>query len=124
MSVVPIPVHPFVFTVYGFGTYWPLRFAGTASRMAIAGTGFLIVRAAWGSAVSLLAGVPPLWCPFVVLTPSLFNHWLALTGCLVAGWALTWKPGRSDWVVACAFTFALCTSGVGVAGAAGCLAYV
>ena len=124
MSVVPIAVYHFVFTVYGFGTYWPLRFAGIASHMAIVVAVFLIVRSRWGSAVALVAGVALLWYPFVVLTPALFNHWLALTGCLVAGWALTLKPGRSDWVVAGALTFALCTSSVGVAGAAGCLAYV
>jgi len=124
MSIVPIAVYHFVFSVYGFGTYWPLRFAGIASHMAIAVTLFLIVRSRWGSAVALVAGVAVLWYPLALLTPSLFNHWLALTGCLIAGWALTWKPGRSDWVVAGALTFALCTSGVGVAGAAGCFAYV
>jgi hypothetical protein len=124
LSVVPIAVYHFVFTVFGFGTYWPLRFAGVASHMAIAVTVFLIVRSRWGSAVALVAGVAILWYPLALLTPSLFNHWLSLTGCLVAGWALTYKPGRSDWVVAIALTFALCSSAVGVAGAVGCVVYV
>jgi hypothetical protein len=124
LSVVPIAVYHFVFTVFGFGTYWPLRFAGVASHMAIAVTVFLIVRSRWGSAVALVVGVAILWYPIALLTPALFNHWLALTGCLVAGWALTLKPGRSDWIAAIALTFALCSSGVGVAGAVGCLVYV
>jgi hypothetical protein len=124
LSVVPIAVYHFVFTYFGFGTYWPLRFAGIASHMAIAVTVFLIVRSRWGSAVALVVGVAILWYPIALLTPALFNHWLSLTGCLVAGWALTFKPGRSDWVVAIALTFALCSSGVGVAGAVGCVVYV
>jgi hypothetical protein len=124
LSVTPIVVYHFVFTVFGFGTYWPLRFAGIASHMAVALTIFLIVRSRWGSAVALVAAVVILWYPIALLTPSLFNHWLALTGCLIAGWALTLKPGRSDWIAAGALVFALCGSGVGVAGAAGCLAYV
>ena len=124
LSVVPIAVYHFVFTVFGFGTYWPLRLAGVASHMAIAVTMFLIVRSRWGSAVALAVGIAILWYPIVLVTPALFNHWLALTGCLVAGWALTLKPGRSDWIVALALTFALCSSGVGVAGAVGCVVYV
>jgi hypothetical protein len=124
LSIVPIAVYHFVFTVFGFGTYWPLRFAGIASHMAIVVTVFMIVRSRWGSAVALVVGVALLWYPIALLTPALFNHWLALTGCLVAGWALTLPPGRSDWIAAIALTFALCSSGVGVAGAAGCLAYV
>jgi len=124
LSIVPIAVYHFVFTVFGFGAYWPLRVAGLASNIAVGVAVYLIVRSRWGAAVALVAGVAVLWYPISLLTPSLFNHWLSLTGCLVAGWALTFKPGRSDWIVAIALTFALCSSSVGVAGAAGCLAYV
>ena len=124
LNVVPIAIYHFVFTIFGFGTYWPLRFTGVASHMAIAVTIFLIVRSRWGSAVALVVGVAILWYPVVLLTPALFNHWLALTACLIAGWALTLKPGRSDWIVAIALTFAFCSSSVGVAGATGCLVYV
>jgi hypothetical protein len=124
LSIVPIAVYSFVFNVFGFGTYWPLRFAEVASHMAIAVTVFMIVRSRWGSAVALVLGVTILWYPSALLTPSLFNHWLALIGCLVAGWALTLKPGRSDWIVAIALTFALASSAVGVAGAVGCVVYV
>jgi hypothetical protein len=61
LSIVPIAVYHFVFTVFGFGTYWPLRFAGIASLMAIVVTVFLIVRSRWGSAVALVVGVALLW---------------------------------------------------------------
>jgi hypothetical protein len=124
LSVVPIAIYHFVFTFFGFGTYWPLRFAGLASHMAIAVMVYVIVRSRWGSALALVLGIAILWYPIALLTPALFNHWLALTGCLIAGWALTFKPGRSDWAVAAALTFALCSSAVGVAGAVGCVAYV
>jgi hypothetical protein len=124
LSVVPIAVYHFVYTVFGFGTYWPLRLAEIASHLAIAVTVFLIVRSRWSSAVALVLGVVILWYPTALLNPTLFNHWFALIGCLVAGWALTLEPGRSDRVVAIALTFALCSSSVGVAGAVGCLVYV
>lgn len=48
LSVVPIAVYHFVFTVFGFRTYWPLRFAGLASHVAIAVAIYLIVRSRWG----------------------------------------------------------------------------
>jgi len=124
LSVVPIAIYHFIFSVFGFGTYWPLRFVEIASHMAIAVTVYVIVRSRLGSAIALVLGVALLWYPSALLTPALFNHWLALLGCLVAGWALTMEPGRSDWIAAVALTFALCSSAVGVAGAVGCVAYV
>jgi hypothetical protein len=54
----------------------------------------------------------------------LFNHWFSLAGCVVALWALTRKGPVFDVIAAVALTFALCSSAVGIAGAAGCLAYV
>jgi hypothetical protein len=124
VSILPIAVYHFVYTVFGFGTYWPLRVIGVASQIVVACAVFFVVRSRWGSPAALVAGVAVLWFPGTLLIPSQFNHWLALAASILAAWALTQPPGRSDWVVAGALVFALSSSGVGVAAAAGCVVYV
>jgi hypothetical protein len=124
VSILPIAVYHFVYSTFGFGTYWPLRVIGVGSQIVVACAVFFLVRSRWGSPVALVSGVAVLWFPGTLLIPSQFNHWLALAASILAGWALTRPPGRSDWVVAGALVFALSSSGVGVAAAVGCLVYV
>ena len=80
-------------SIFGFSHYWPLRFTGIGSHLAIAVILYLIIRPRLGPAAALVAGTVILWFPGVYLIPSVFNHWFALAASLVCAWALT-RDGR------------------------------
>jgi hypothetical protein len=123
LSVVPILVWRASYHLFGLRTYAPLRLIGIVS-LALVGVGlFLEVRARVGSSVALLAGTIVLWYPGLAVAPQTFNHYLALAAGVLCASALR-RERSSPYLLAGALTFSLCSSGVGVAVAAGCVAYV
>ena len=124
LSAIPIAVYHAWLSIFGFSHYWPLRFTGIGSHLAIAIILYLIIRPRLGPAAALLAGTVILWYPGVYLIPSVFNHWFALAASLVCAWALTRDGIAFDVAASAALAVALCSSGVGVAGAVGAVAYV
>jgi hypothetical protein len=65
-----------------------------------------------------------LWYPAFVILPVTFNYYLALIATIYCAWLLTRQSRAADIALVLALSFALCCSGVGVAGAVGCLVYV
>ena len=124
LSIVPIAVYQLLYSVFGFGSYMPLRVVGIVSGAAIAGALFLLVRDRLGPALALVAAVSILWYPGFLIIPATFNHYLALTATIYCAWLLTRESRAADIALLLALSFALSSSGVGVAGAVGCLVYV
>lgn len=124
LSIVPIAVYRLLYSVFGLGSYLPLRVVGIVSGAAIAGAIFLLVRDRLGPALALVAALSMLWYPGFLIIPATFNHYLALTATIYCAWLLTRESRAADIALLLALSFALSSSGVGVAGAVGCLVYV
>ena len=123
LSVVPIAVWRASYHTFGLRTYLPLVLVGIVSLALVAVALFLEVRARVGSAAALFVGTVVLWYPPISIAPQTFNHYLAMaSGVLCA--SLLRRARSSPYLLAGALTFSLCSSGVGVAVAAGCVAYV
>ena len=123
LSVVPIAVWRTSYHLFGLRTYVPLLLVGIASLSLVAVGLFLEVRARVGSPVALYVGAVMLWFPSLTLAPQAFNHYLAIAAGILCASTLR-RSGSSDYLLAAALTFSLCSSGAGVAVAAGCLTYV
>jgi hypothetical protein len=124
LSVVPIAVYRAILFVFGLGTPLPLRLVSVLSSAAIAVAVFLVVRARVGIAPAVVAGSVLLWYPNFALLPQAFDHYFALTAVVVCAGLLPKDGTAVDVSLAVALTFALCNSGIGVAGGVGALTYV
>jgi hypothetical protein len=123
LSVVPIAVWRASYHLFGLRTYTPLVLVGIVSLTLVGVSLFLEARARVGSAVALVAGTIVLWYPALTIAPQTFNHYLALAAGVLCASALR-RERSSPYLLAGALTFSLCSSGVGVAVAAGCVGYV
>jgi hypothetical protein len=124
LLVVPLAIYRALYAVFGFHTPLPLRLVGVLSGAAIAVAMFFVVRARVGTALALAAGSILLWYPNFRVAPATFDHYLALTAIIVCAWLLTRDGSAADLTLALVLTFALCNSGIGVAGGVGVVAYV
>ena len=124
LSVVPIAVYRLVNSVFGFSSYLPLRVVGIVSGTLVGGAVFLLVRTRLGPVPALIAAASMSWYPGFVILPVAFNYYFALLATIYCAWLLTQKGGNADVPLVLTLSFALCCSGVGVAGAVGCLVYV
>ena len=123
LTIVPIAIYRVVFAVFGFHTYVPLRFVVVASVCAISLAMYWLARARIGAVLAAALAIWLLWSPGFTLFPATFNHYLALAATIVCAIQLMSTGRRADVTLGIALTFALCTSGVGVAAAVGCLAH-
>lgn len=124
LSAVPIGTYRLLLETFGLASTLPLRIVNTASLAMLVVAMFLVIRARFGAPIALIIATDMLWLHELQLTPAAFNHWLALTATIFCAWALTQKSPSLDIAIGLALTFALCSSGVGVAGAVGCIVYV
>ena len=124
LSVVPVAIYQVLGRAFGIGSYWPYLLTGVLSLTAFSVALFTIVRARVGALVAAAVGVSIVVYPAVDLTVASFNHYLAFCGVAVCAWILVAHPARHHLWLATALTFSLCSSGVSVAGAAGCAAFV
>ncbi|MCU1464516.1 MAG: hypothetical protein JWM72_444 [Actinomycetia bacterium] len=124
LSIVPIAVYRLLYSVFGFGSYLPLRVVGVVSGAVVAGALFLLVRDRLGAAPALIVAASMLWYPRFVILPVTFNYYFALTAAIYCAWLLTRESRAADFALVLALSFALCCSGVGVAASVGCLVYV
>ena len=123
LSVVPIGVYRLLLEIFGLGSGLPLRLVALASLVAVAITMYFVVRSRVGPALALVAAAEMLWSATLPLAPAAFNHWLALAAVIFCSLPLTRESPSGDLALGLALTFALCSSGVAVAGAAACLVY-
>ncbi len=123
LSVVPIGIYRLLLEIFGLGSGLPLRLVALASLAAVAITMYFVVRSRVGPALGLVAAAEMLWSATLPLAPATFNHWLALAAVIFCSWPLTRESPSGDLALGLALAFALCSSGVGVAGAAACLVY-
>ena len=123
LSVVPIGIYRLLLEIFGLGSALPLRLVALASLAAVAITMYFVVRSRVGPALGLVAAGEMLWSATLPLAPATFNHWLALAAVIFCSWPLTRESPSGDIALGLALAFALCSSGVGVAGAAACLGY-
>jgi hypothetical protein len=123
LSIVPIAIYRALYAVVGFGTYVPLRSFGIATETGIALAMFLVARTRVGPIPALVAATALLWYPGLLIVPAAFNHYLAVIAVLACAWLLDRDSTQTDIALGLALSFALGSSGVGVAGAVGCLVY-
>jgi hypothetical protein len=124
LSVVPIAGYRLLYAVFGFRTFAPLYLVGILTAAGIAVAAYLTVRSRAGAALAFVAGVALLWFPGNLLLAAAFNHYLAMIAVYFCAWELDRNRPASDLPLALALGFALISSGVSVAGAAGCLTYL
>jgi hypothetical protein len=124
LSITPILVYRILLSTFGLHSTISLKVVNALCFGGVIVAIFLFVRSRFGAAVALVSAATMLWFHGLQWTPAAFNHWLALAATLVCAWALTDRRPSIDIVLGVALGFALCSSGVGVAGAVGCLAYV
>jgi hypothetical protein len=124
LSITPILVYRILLSTFGLHSTISLKVFNGLCFGGVVVAIFLFVRSRFGAAVALVVASTMLWFHGLQWTPAAFNHWLALAATLVCAWALTDSRPSMDIVLGLALGFALCSSGVGVAGAVGCLVYV
>ena len=110
--------------IFGLGSYLPFRILGVSSAAAVAITLYLIVRERIGPAAAVFVGVSMLFFPDLLIAVSAFNHYVAFIMIAVASWLLTLNNPKRDLLIFVAITVAICSSGVSIAGVAGCLVYL
>ena len=110
--------------IFGLGSYLPFRILGVSSAAAVAITLYLIVRDRIGPTVAVFVGVSMLFFPNLLIAVSAFNHYVAFIMIAIASWLLTLDNPKRDLPIFLAITVAICSSGVSIAGVAGCLAYL
>ena len=124
LNVVPIAVYRVLLGLFGFGRTLPLRMLAASTEAAVAVALYLVVRARIAPAAALVVGVSILWYPNEVLYPSTWNFFAALAATVLAAALVVRRRPAEDLLLAVAVAFALMTAPTGVAGAAGCLAYL
>jgi hypothetical protein len=124
LSVVLIAMYKALFEVFGLTTATPFRLLSVLSGAAVAVAVYLVVRRRLGAAVALVAGSMLLWNPGTVVLSSQVNFFLPLVAIVLVSALLDSDEPRWDLMIAGLLAFALLTSGVGVAGAVGAIAYV
>jgi hypothetical protein len=124
LSIVPIAGYRLIYAIFGFRTFAPLYLVGILAGVGIAVAAYLTVRARVGTALALVAGVALLWYPNNILLAAAFNHYVAMIAVFFCAWQLDRNRPSADLPLGLALSFALISSGVSVAGAAGCLTYL
>ena len=124
LSIVPVAIYQMLGRILGIGSYLPYLLTGVVSLTALSAALFAIVRDRVGVLIAAAVGISIVLYPAVDLTVASFNHYLAFCGVVVCAWILLAHPGRHNLWLASALSFSLCSSGVSVAGAAGCAAFV
>ena len=124
LSVVTLATYQGIARTFGLGSYLPFLILGVGSAVAVAITLFLIIRSRMGTAAALFVGTTMLFYPDLIIAVSAFNHYLAFTMIAVASWLLTLDDSKRDILIFLALTIAICSSGVAIAGIAGCLVYL
>jgi hypothetical protein len=123
LSVVPLLVYRGMLSVFGLESYAPFRLLGVLGIVALASALYLLARTRLGAVPALAIGMCALWLPSTSLTPFLFNYTVPLALAALCCRALPADSRRADILIFAALVFALCTSAVGVAIAAACIAH-
>lgn len=124
LSIASVATYRIFGVLFGINHTLPIQIFAALSYVAISIVLYVIARPRVGSAFALLAACAVLFYPQFNIVLSAFNHYLALVG-IVAVAGLLPKPGRRyDWALFAVLCFALASSGVAVAGSAGCLVFL
>ncbi len=102
----------------GFSTHAPYRLMGLLSFSSLALTFYLTTRSKLTPPIAAVGSFLLLWSPHLSLESGSLNHSLAMAGGIICAHFLPRTGRRADLAVAATLTFALCTSGLGVAVAA------
>jgi hypothetical protein len=124
LSIVPLAFYRVILSAVGLRTYLPFRLEFATALAGVAAAVYLAVRSRYGPLPALVVGTAFLWYHEIFPAPQAANHAFALTGSVLCAWALPRDGRKMDVFVGAALIFALCSSGVGVAAAAGCVAFV
>jgi hypothetical protein len=115
LSVTILGLYRVLLELFGFTTHLPYRVAGIVSLVAVPVAMYLVARRRVGPPAAAVMGLILLWFRGISLEPGGLNHSLSLLGAIVCGGALAGRGRRRDAVVAASLTFALASSGGGVA---------
>ena len=115
LSVTILGLYRLLLELFGFTSHLPYQVAGIVSRVAVPVAMFLAARRRLGAPVAAVMGLLLLWFRGIGLEPGGLNHSLSLLGAIVCGYALVGRGRRCDLLAAASLSFALASSGGGVA---------
>jgi hypothetical protein len=123
LSVLPLLVYRGLYGMFGLESYLPQRVLGVATLAALVIGLYVFARHRLGFPPALVLSMSVLWMHVIALTPFLFNFHVALLCGVLSAAALPSRSARADLVVGSSLVVALCTSSVGAAVAAACVAH-
>jgi hypothetical protein len=124
LAILPILLYRGLFELQGLGASRALQVVTVTSLLAVPAALFALARRRIGPLPALAVGLALLWYPDAFVNRAAFAlYWSVLAIVACAHLLARGQPGEDPWLIA-AVALALVCSGVGVAGAAGCLAYV
>lgn len=124
LSVTPLIAYQVLARMFGIESALPFVVLASA---ALVGVAVLVAAVVWqrvGPYFGVVAGMALLFLPRSEMVVAAFNHFLALGAIVVCAWLLDAYPKARHWWLAGVLLFAFASSGVAVAGAAGCVIYV
>lgn len=124
LSVTPLVTYQVLARVFGIEQVWPFKVLATVAMVSIP---VLVAAVTWrriGPRTAVIAGSALLFFPHADMVIAAFNHFYALGAIVVAAWLLAEYPTSRHVTVAAVLLFAFASSGVSVAGAAGCVLFV
>jgi hypothetical protein len=124
LAILPILLYRGLYELHGLGASRAIQVVAVTSLVAVPAAGFALARRRVGPLPALAVGVALLWYPDAFVNRASFAlYWSVLALIACAHLLARGQRGEDAWLAA-ALALALACSGVGVAGAAGCLVYV
>ena len=115
LSVLILGLYRGLLEVFGFGDYTPYRLAGVVSFVAVSVAMYVVMRREVGAVAAVVSGVLLLWPAGLTVEPGGLNHSLAAVGAIVCAYGLNGSGRRRDLLVTGGLSFALLSTGGGVA---------
>ena len=124
LSIIAVGTYRIFGAVFGMNHTLPIQMFAALCYLSISVGLYLVAKTRIGPAPALLAACAVLFYPQFDVVVSAFNHYLALIGVVALAGLLPKAGRRYDWMIFGVLCFALASSGVAVAGSAGCLVFL